>query len=60
MIADNGHVVQPPQTCPFCGRPYPPYFDLRDLRLSGLLDMVVLAQDILTDLKTALEQEVLP
>jgi hypothetical protein len=43
-----------PVCCPTCGRPF-----LFTLRASGVLDMVVLAQAVLSDLKAALEDEVL-
>jgi hypothetical protein len=39
--------------CPLCGAPFP-------LHLSGVLDMVLLAKDVLSDLQAALEVEVLP
>jgi hypothetical protein len=41
--------------CPTCGRPL--FFTLR---ASGVLDMVVLAQAVLTDLKAAIEEELAP
>jgi hypothetical protein len=48
------------ERCPCCGQTYP---DARICapfvpRTSGLLDMVLLAKDILTDLQAALEEEV--
>jgi hypothetical protein len=44
-----------PVCCPTCGRPL-----LFTLRASGVLDMVVLAQAVLSDLKGAIEEECLP
>jgi hypothetical protein len=41
--------------CPTCGRVL-----LCTLRASGVLDMVVLAQAVLSDLKAAIEEECLP
>jgi hypothetical protein len=40
-----------PDRCPCCGRPW------FDPRASGLIDYVTLAQDVLADLKAALEEE---
>lgn len=40
-----------PTHCPTCGKPW------FDPRASGLLDMSVLAQDVLADLKAGLEEE---
>jgi hypothetical protein len=42
--------------CPTCGAPWPPF----DARRSGVLDFVVLAQDVIADLRAALEAAVLP
>jgi hypothetical protein len=55
-VPAHDDVVVPP-VCPACGRRLPPLFDVRT---SGLLDYVVLAQDVLCDLKAALEEERLP
>jgi hypothetical protein len=55
MIADNDHEM-PVQTCPTCGRA----LDGFTLKGSQLLDMVLLAQDVLSDLQAAIEEEVLP
>jgi hypothetical protein len=41
--------------CPWCGRSWP-YLP----RQSGMLDMVQLAQAVLSDLQAAIEAEVLP
>lgn len=43
-----------PTHCPTCGKPW------FDPRASGLLDMVTLAQDVLSDLKAGLEEETRP
>lgn len=43
-----------PDRCPWCGRP------LFSLPVSGLLDYLALAEDVLHDLRTALEDAVLP
>ena len=45
-----------PETCPCCGRPY----SLFHHDTSAMVDMVLLAQDVLADLKAALEEETLP
>jgi hypothetical protein len=42
--------------CPTCGTPRPPFH----VRLSGLLDQALVAQEALSTLVHALEQEVLP
>jgi hypothetical protein len=41
--------------CPWCGGPWP-----FDPRASGLLDMVLLAQAVLSDMQAALEEGVTP
>lgn len=41
-----------PARCPTCGRPR------FSLKASAMLDMVLLAQDVLSDLKAAMEDEV--
>jgi hypothetical protein len=43
-----------PARCPYCHRPW------FDPRTSGLIDMLTLAQDVLSDLKAGLEEQVLP
>jgi hypothetical protein len=42
--------------CPTCGAPWPPF----PLLASSWLDHLQLAQDVLSDLRTALEEAVLP
>lgn len=50
------------ERCPCCGQTYPdsricaPFVP----RTSAMLDMVLLARDVLADLQAALEQEVMP
>jgi hypothetical protein len=60
MIPDEPTTCNPPvpspPRCPTCGAPWPPL----DLARSGLLDYVVLAKDVLSDLQAALESEALP
>jgi hypothetical protein len=43
-----------PARCPTCRRPW------FDAKASGLLDMVVLAQDVLRDIQAAIEEETMP
>ena len=46
-----------PAVCPTCGKPWRPPFEAR---YSGMLDMVLLAKDVLSDLQAALEEECRP
>jgi hypothetical protein len=54
-LPDNDAEPGPaPAICPTCGKRLVPRFDAR---ASGLLDMVLLAKDVLSDLQAALEEE---
>ena len=57
------HGGEPPrERCPTCGRPYDdapigaPFVE----RPSGLLDLVTVAKDALTEIQAALEEELVP
>jgi hypothetical protein len=53
----NDHESHEPlvQRCPTCGQTSPPFVP----RTSGLLDLVLIAKDALTEVQAALEEEVL-
>jgi hypothetical protein len=55
--SQNNHDLPPLQTCPYCGKPFDPGFDLD---LSDLLDLVQTAHEAIGDVKAALETEVQP
>jgi hypothetical protein len=57
MIADNDHEMLAPQTCPTCGRPWPPTFDAET---SALLDWLAVAKEVISEVQAALEKETLP
>ena len=61
MIAQN-HDALPPQACPTCGRPYDdvPILTPFVLSTSGLLGLVLIAKEALSEVQEALEAEVLP
>lgn len=57
VAPDNDPAPYPgsgPARCPCCHRPW------FDPRTSGLLDMVLLAKDVLSDIQRCVEEEVLP
>jgi hypothetical protein len=46
----------PAERCAACGRPYAPF----SLQTSGVLDLVLLAKDVLSDIQRCVEEAVLP
>jgi len=58
---DQERYLPPLPPCPTCGRPWPPLNVCAPFepRISGLLDLVLIAKDALTEVQAALEEEAL-
>lgn len=61
-LAHNEYETLAPQTCPTCGKPYndAPILTPFNPTGNGLLDLVLIAKDALTEVQAALEEEILP